>query len=70
MTAAPRIPAAVADEVDVTDGPRGGWTMVFGTEDAGVQGKAWSTSGPCLEAIAGAYADLRATEAASQAAAR
>lgn len=65
---APKIPAAVADEVDVTDGPRGGWTMVFGAEDAGVQGKAWSTSGPCLEVIAGAYADLRAGQATAEAA--
>lgn len=67
-TAAPRIPADVAAEFDVTDGPRGGWTMVFGTPDAGVQGKAWSRSGPILEAIAGAYAAMRADQAASQAA--
>jgi hypothetical protein len=60
---APKIPAAIAGECDVKDGPRKGWTMVFGTADAGVQGKAWSTSGPCLEAIAGVYADLRAAQA-------
>lgn len=60
---APKIPAAVADEVDVTDGPRGGWTMLFGTEDTGVRGKAWSTSARYLEVIAGAYAEMRASEA-------